>query len=132
MITKMETECLCLAVKEMAETVLKMAEISQMDEEWRKETASAIGLTAELAIRMIASASSGERSESEALFWASFFGGKGKSLLPGYWKRNAGRLLSWAEDGTDPDGGTPSEADVMAASCEICGFALLAAGRVEG
>ena len=33
MITKMETECLCLAVKEMAGTVLKMAEISQMDEE---------------------------------------------------------------------------------------------------
>lgn len=132
MITKMETERLCHAVEEMAETVLKMAEISQMDEEWRKETASAIGLTAELAIRMIASASSGERSESEALFWASFFGGKGKSLLPEYWWRNAGRLLSWAEDGTDPDGDAPSEADVITASCEICGFALLAAGRIEG
>lgn len=132
MMTNMETERLCHAVEEMAETVLKMAEISKMDEEWRKETASAIGLTAELAMRMIASASSGEKRESEALFWASFFGGKGKSLLPGYWRRNAGRLLSWAEDGTDPDGGTPSEADVMAASCEICDFALLAAGRVEG
>lgn len=132
MIAKMETECLCLAVKEMAETVLKMAEISQMDEEWRKETASAIGLTAELAIRMIASASSGERRESEALFWASFFGGRGKSLLPGYWKRNARRLLSWAEDGRDPSGDVPSEADVITASCEICGFALLTAGRIEG
>lgn len=59
--TNMETERLCHAVEEMAETVLKMAEISKMDEEWRKETASAIGLTAELAMRMIASASSGEK-----------------------------------------------------------------------
>lgn len=127
--TNMETERLCHAVEEMAETVLKMAEISKMDEEWRKETASAIGLTAELAMRMIASASSGEKRESEALFWASFFGGKGKSLLPGYWRRNAGRLLSWAEDGTNPDGSIPSEGDIGRASCEICGFAFLVAGK---
>ena len=131
MITKIETECLCLAVKEMAETVLKMAEISQMAEEWRKETASAIGLTAELAIRMIASASSGERSESEALFWTSFLAGKGDSLLPEYWQENAGMLLSWAESGTNPDGSIPSEGDIGRASCEICGFALLVAGKKE-
>ena len=75
MTTNMETECLCLAVKEMAETVLKMAEISQMDEEWRKETASAIGLTAELAMRMLAAGDAEERTRSEALFWTSFLAG---------------------------------------------------------
>lgn len=131
MMTNMEMERLCPAVKEIAETVLEMAEIPQMDEEWRKETASAIGLTAELAIRMIASASSGERSESEALFWTSFLAGKGDSLLPEYWQENAGMLLSWAERGTNPDGSIPSEGDIGRASCEICGFALLVAGKKE-
>lgn len=131
MTTNMETERLRPAVKEMAGTVLKMAEISQADEEWRKETASAIGLTAELAIRMLAAGDAEERTRSEALFWTSFLAGKGDSLLPEYWQENAGMLLSWAESGTNPDGSIPSEGDIGRASCEICGFALLVAGKKE-
>lgn len=47
-----------------AETAMKMAGMRQEDPEWRKETASIIGLSAELAIRMLASGTSKARHSS--------------------------------------------------------------------
>lgn len=108
-----------------AETAMKMAGMRQEDPEWRKETASTVGLSAELAIRMLASGTSKVSSESEALFWASFLMEKGGAVFPDFWKENIGVLLSWAEGGTNPDGSVPTESGLRKAAGEVCGFVLL-------